>query len=208
MNAISTATHCIHCGEPASLASVIPTLGRCPKCYARFTRDRDPKSQIPTDALVVAGFHPGFAEDLTSWETQITAEGSLRQTIRWYEYAHGRRAPESRTAKLNDDCVLNIVALIQEIDRLGIAKLNQHFCIDDVERVYIIAPDIGFHASIAPYTFQHFAAREPIAERAITGLKTFRAAWDSIEAISPYTTSMHWKRANNEVNPSGGSGGF
>lgn len=199
MNAINTATHCIHCGEPASLASVIPTLGRCPKCYASFTRGRDPKSQIPMDTLVMAGFHPGFAEDLTSWETQITGQGMLRQTIRWYEHLHGRRAPESRTAKISDDCALNIVALVQEIDRLGIAELNQHFCISDVEHVYIIVPDIGFHASIAPYTLEHFAACEPIAERALAGLKTFRAAWDSIEAISPYTTSMHWKRANNKA---------
>lgn len=51
MNADTTTTHCIQCGEPVSLALVIPSLGRCPKCYARFTSGRDPKSQIPTDTL-------------------------------------------------------------------------------------------------------------------------------------------------------------
>jgi hypothetical protein len=33
-------------------------------------------------------------------------------------------------------------------------------------------------------------------------------AWDKIESISPYTTSMHWNRANKAVNPGGGSGVF
>lgn len=153
---------------------------------------RDPIPRISPDTIVRAGFFPGWAKDLTGWETEILWDGYLFQTINWHEYSHGKKYPECHVAKLNDECVLEIFSLIQGIDRLGIANLNQLVRFDDLELVYIEVPDIGFYASVSAYTFERLAAFEPIAERALAGLKTFRSAWDRIESVSPYTTSMHW----------------
>ncbi|WP_425615205.1 hypothetical protein NA78x_005105 [Anatilimnocola sp. NA78] len=100
---------------------------------------------------------------------------------------------ETRKATVSNEWLLEIIAAIQAIDRLGISQLNKHFCIDDAAIVGISAPDIGFQASIPLYSFVAFAMESRITNSMRNGHKTFKLAWEKIESISPYTTATHWK---------------
>jgi hypothetical protein len=190
----SPMTHCLMCGTAVELKAVRNRFGRCEPCYERFTRGRDISSHLPKHA-VFASYGPGFAEDLTSWDTVIRFDGKLEQTIRWYEYVHGKRGTEIRKAVVDDDGVLEVLAKIEAIDRLGIATLNKHHCMDDAEMIFISAPELGFHASISLYTFSFVAKRESMSGIVKSGLETFRVAWQAIESRSPYRTSMHWRKS-------------
>lgn len=188
-------THCLMCGTAVEFNAVRNRFGRCEPCYERFTRGRDISSHLPKHAAVIASFGPGFAEDLTSWDTEIRFDGKLVQTIRWWEYVYGKRGTEVREAVVGDDRVLEILGKIEAIDRLGIAMLNKHYCVDDAETIFISAPELGFHASTSLYTFSFMAKRESMSDIAKSGLETFRVAWQAIESHSPYRTSMHWRKS-------------
>ena len=178
--------------------------GICERCNGQSNNRSDLCPKVRTQTTVVAGYFPGFAEDLTGWETSIDQYGTVTQAINWYGPAHDGKGPETRNSNVNATTVQSIVDSISQIDRLGIARLNQHFCIDDAELVYIVARQIGFQTTISPYTFAYFATREQLPDRAAKALAQFQQVWNEIEELSPYTTKQHWNEANKAVNPSGG----
>jgi hypothetical protein len=201
-------TYCLRCGEPMLVGVAMHNCGICDRCNDQWNSRSDLFPKVRTKATVVAGFFPGFAEDLTGWETAIDSAGRITQNINWYPPAHDGKGPETRCSEISSTTVQAIVDSISLIDRLGIARLNEHFCIDDAELVYIVARDIGFQTTMSPYTFAFFAAREQLPDRAANALAQFQAVWNEIESVSPYNTRQHWNEANKAVNPSGGSGGF
>ncbi|MFO0945397.1 MAG: hypothetical protein U1D30_05535 [Planctomycetota bacterium] len=190
------------------ISVALGNCGICDRCNNKLNSRSDVCPKVRDKTTIVAGFFPGFSEDLTGWETSIDSSGTVTQRIDWYGPAHDGRRPETRFEKVSSSAVQAIERSISKIDRLGVARLNQHFCIDDAELVYIVARDIGFQTTMSPYTFAFLAAREQLPDRAADALAQFQAAWHEIEAISPYSTQQHWKKGNKEVNPGGGSGGF
>ena len=182
--------------------------GICDRCNEQPNSRSDLFPKVRGKTTIVAGFFPGFAEDLTGWETSIDSSGAVTQRIDWYGPAHNGKQPETLVDKIGTAAVQAIQRSISKIDRLGVARVNQHFCIDDAELVYIVARDIGFQSTMSPYTFAFFAVREQLPDRAADALAQFQAVWNEIDAISPYSTQTHWNEANKTINPSGGSGGF
>lgn len=201
-------THCLRCGESMFVGVALRNCGICDFCNDQTNSRSDLFPRVQTKATVVAGFFPGFVEDLTGWETAIDSTGRVMQKIDWYPPVHNGKGPETRCNTISSATVQAIVDSINQIDRLGIARLNQHFCIDDAELVYIVAREIGFQTTMSPYTFALFSAREQLPDRAANALSQFQAVWNEIESVSPYSTQQHWNEASNSVNPSGGSGGF
>lgn len=183
-------THCLQCGAAVSLAAVLDKFGRCEACYASFTKGRNISAQLPPNAVVWAGYFPGFADDLTSWETVVRYDGSLTQTIRWYERVQPGRTTETLEAVVADADIGRLITEIEAIDRLGIAALRPYF-MDDAATIFIVAPELGFHASLDLGALSENEQRPKVARN---GQATFNAAWKTIESLSPYTLRSHRRK--------------
>lgn len=194
MDSAKLTTHCLACGDPVLLSAVISSLGQCANCYQQFVAAQPADIfRVPKEVLIRSHFFPGFAVDLTSWTTDFNVDGTVHQTIRWHEQSHGRRPAESRKAKVCDERLLELIAAIQSIDRLGISQINKRLCIDDAAIVHISTPEYGFQASILLYSLVTYAVGQQITAPMRNGLMTFKLAWEMIESVAPYTTAVHWK---------------
>jgi len=184
-------THCLGCGTPVVLAEVVSTLGRCPECSRR-----DDSPRAPADVQIVGRFFPGFAEDLTSWEIRFFSNGAVQQVINWCSPDYKSKRRETRETQIDAAMLTARLNFIASIDRLGIAELNDYCIISDAADVTITAPVLGFRASLPLWAFASMVHEEdmpPMPPRAKNGLATFQAAWEAIDAVSPYTTAEHWQ---------------
>ncbi|QDU86795.1 hypothetical protein Pla175_01470 [Pirellulimonas nuda] len=180
---------CTECDAEILLSTTMETGGLCMPCFKQMERVTSER-QYSDSLAVSAHFHPGFADDLTSWETSVYLDGSVQQDINWYT-PHHRRKRELRTTTITDSQVDEIVNAIRGIDLNGLAAIP--FCVDDVEIVSITSPKLNIDVRTSPYTFEYFARTEKLPDGAINGILSFMHAWKTIDGLSPYTTSEHAK---------------
>lgn len=158
----------------------------------------DPVIEAPKlepDAIIQARFFPGFATDLTSWETQITKTGKVIQKINWWRRGSSKGSEvEIRGGIASVGDVQRLEALIQELDITGVKKMSEEACVDDAELISFLIPSLQFHETVSPYTFEYIDREHGLSDSARAGLSSFRKIWDHIESVSPYSTVEHWKK--------------
>lgn len=179
---------------PCSNRKKHPTQGPLDWLSKKCGEPVDEVLQLEPDVIIHASFLPGLAEDLSSWETQVTLGGVLIQKIDWWR--RGSSNPperEIRTSEVSRDDIARLAALIQALDTDELKQLAKEVCIDDVELISFLIPSREFYEAISPYSAEYLDRNGQLSDAARSGLVSARALWDQIESISPYTTAQHWK---------------
>jgi hypothetical protein len=185
-------TTCLDCATEIQQKTADRYFGRCKQCSAR-TNDES-KNLTPSNQLLVrAAFSPGFAEDLTSWETFLHFDGQLLQAINWHTPGNPlrRRVHERLTIKVTTQQLDAATAALSKVGSLGLHQFKGHFWMDDAARMHLYSPKFRINATVQPCVKGLSTQPDGISPDVESSLSTFRNAWDVIESLSPYTTKMH-----------------
>ena len=177
---------CLQCGIEIEAATADSTFGRCGECFSR-SDNSTPSTRVPIDAVVRASyFPPPFSDPLISWDTLITSDGSLIQTIKYFRAGEGPRQMEQRRGMVSLTELNNIRRALAELDRAGLRILDQEFDVTDIERISITSFEHKYKECVGLYSAEAEFEEEGISEAAMSGVRSFRRLWDAIESISPY----------------------
>ncbi len=178
---------CIQCGIPLE-AYAPQRFARCDGCFA--TLEKRPFALAASEGLLVrANYHPGFAEDLTTWHTEFFTDGRIKQSIRWYPDVHGQGRPPVLTGKLGADDVTRVSDALSAIDLSRLAVFKNWTCVDDAPFVHVFAPEFHVHVTVDQFGLDD----QEIPKEAIEGLTSFQQAWELIDSLSPYTLATHFR---------------
>jgi hypothetical protein len=130
-------------------------------------------------------FHPGFAEDLTSWGTEIERDGRLRQSVRICRYAPRESRTEQHEAVLSPDQIAELERLIAATDFTAVAAASKRVCIDDAEHIYIRVEGSPEWVISAPLLFWHLLQRRD-KSLSCPALADAIRLWQAIDRVSPH----------------------
>ena len=83
-------------------------------------------------------FHPGFSEDLTSWQTEIDRSGQLLQTVNIRRFSPYEERKEFHSCELTPQQMQELEELILAIDFASIREASKKFGIDDAALIHIV----------------------------------------------------------------------
>lgn len=178
---------CLRCGSLLS-GDLVACYHRCDSCLLEL-QSRPDAFDAPAGLIVRANFSPGFAEDLTGWETSIYADGRVQQSIRWYAPVHGKANSTTQSTSVSVSDIECVNSALQAIDMSGLAILKQHVGTDDAPIVHLFSPSLGIHVAIDQWDYSDDRI-PPVAQRAVD---TFQRAWTILDSLSPYTLKQHRK---------------
>ena len=178
---------CLQCG--CSLDSYQPErYARCDSCFARFD-ERPEAFALPDRVTVRVSYHPGFAEDLTTWDTFYFDDGAIKQIIHWYPPVHGRDRQPELTANLDDAKLAQLNEVLASIDLASLAVFKRWMCVDDAPFVHIFSPRHNLHVSVDQIGLDD----ADMPDTAKAGVRQFQAAWKMLDSFSPYTIAAHYR---------------
>ena len=83
---------------------------------------------------IVLRYWPGFAEDLTSWHTEISCDGHLKQVVDVCRVMSDEKRIEVHERQLSARQLRRLTKLIAQADLVGLSSLES--CIDDAEEFW------------------------------------------------------------------------
>ena len=161
---------------------------RCDDCFARLA-ERPEALALPDHVTVCASYHPGFAEDLTAWDTFFFGDGAIKQKIRWYPPVHGKDRQSELTANLDDAKVAQLNEVLASIDLASLARFKRWMCVDDAPFVHIFSPRHNLHVSVDQFGLDD----DDMPDTAKAGVRQFQVAWELLDSFSPYTMAAHYR---------------
>lgn len=176
---------CLQCGAPLS-GDPVACFHRCDTCL-RELRAWTEAFDAPNGLIVCAAFFPGFAEDLTGWETSFFSDGRVQQSIRWCARVHGKANAKTLSTSLTPLQIGSINSALQSIDISGLAILKQHLTIDDAAIVHLFSPCLGIHVGVDQWDYRN----DDIPLVARCAVESFQRTWTLIDSLSPYTLKQH-----------------
>lgn len=178
---------CLECG--CSLDSYKPgRFARCESCFARIAQRSDAFA-LPGGVLACVSYHPGFAEDLTTWDTFFFADGTVKQSIRWYPPVHGKDRKPELASRLDDVQLAQLDEALASIDLASLAIFKRCLCIDDAPFVHIFSPRHNLHVTVDQFGLDD----DDLPEAAKSGRQQFQAAWELLDSFSPHTIAEHYR---------------
>lgn len=139
---------------------------------------------------ITVKYHPGFALDLTSWETCIESDGSLLQTVHVSSVAPREERTERFSTQLSPEQISELRRLIASTDFNAITEAARRFVIDDAELCSVTVQQGD--------TVSHFEASLqwwPLAQQQGSvpqfDLSSALRLWHALDAVSPY--GLHTK---------------
>jgi hypothetical protein len=128
---------------------------------------------------------PGFAEDLTSWDTEIERDGRLRQTVRICRFTPYQKRTERHETQLAPDQIAELERLIAATDFSAVAVASKRVCVDDVELMHIRVEGPPAPVISAPLPFLDYLQRrdKSLACPAVTDALRL---WKAVDRLSPH----------------------
>ena len=141
---------------------------------------------------IVLRYWPGFAEDLTSWHTEISYDGHLKQVVDVCRVMSDEKRIEVHERQLSARQLRRLTKLIAQADLVELSSLES--CIDDAEEFCWEIEKSGrlfkLHAALrAMLMFQRLDKRVP-DERVADALRL----WNAIALLSPFPGQRTRKR--------------
>lgn len=130
-------------------------------------------------------YHPGFAEDLTSWETEIEQDGRLRQSVRICRFSPYEKRTERHEAHLSASEVMELERLIAATDFLAVAAAAKSVCVDDAEHIHIKVGGPTKRDINAPLLFWNYQQKRDESV-ACPALADAIRLWQAIDRLSPH----------------------
>jgi hypothetical protein len=141
---------------------------------------------------IAVNYHPGFAEDLTSWKTCIEADGSLSQTVQVCRFAPREERTEQFCAQLSSEQISELRRLVASTDFSAITEAARGFVIDDAEHCSVKVQQgdtiSHFEASLKWWSFAQQQGSVPQFD-----LSPALRLWHALDTVSPY--GLHTKDA-------------
>ena len=136
-------------------------------------------------AWLTIEYHPGFAEDLTSWRTEIGRDGSLSQVVRVSRFSPREQGTEHFKATLSPERVDELERLVAATDFAAVTAASKRFIIDDAEHISISVEGAPEQVISAPLlSWQHLAKRDKALSCA--ALADAIRLWQAIDKVSPH----------------------
>jgi hypothetical protein len=135
---------------------------------------------------LTVSYHPGFAEDLTSWETEVERDGRLRQSVRICRYSPNEKRNEQHESRLSADQVAELERLVAATDFLAVSTAAKRVCIDDAEHIDIKVDGPPEQVISAPLLFWHHLQKRD-KSLACPALADAMRLWQSIDRLSPHS---------------------
>jgi len=138
-------------------------------------------------AWIIYKYHPGFAHDLTSWQTVIEQDGRLTEVVSICLASEEYRSRSLALASnLTAPDTAELTTLIAATDFDAINSLSKRHCVDDAAHISItVCDDAGTRCFHGPLLFWKW-----IEERAgVTPSSELASAlrlWEKIEQLSPW----------------------
>jgi hypothetical protein len=130
-------------------------------------------------------YHPGFAEDLTSWRTEIDRDGSLSQQVRISRFSPREQRMEHHEATLSPERIDELKRLVAATDFAAVTAASRRFTIDDAEHISIRVEGAPEQVISAPLLFwQHLAKRDKALS--CPALADAICLWQAIDRVSPH----------------------
>lgn len=161
---------------------------RCGSCFKELSHSRDALS-LPADAIARVTYFPGFAEDLTTWNTTFYNDGTVTQLIHWYPPVHGEKRRPELHAQLDVANLSLINETLSSIELTSLAQFKHWMCVDDAPFVHIFSPRHNLHVSVDQCGLDD----DEMPEVAKAGVDQFQTAWKLLDSLSPYTVDEHYR---------------
>jgi hypothetical protein len=130
-------------------------------------------------------FYPGFAEDLTSWHTEIDRDGRLRQTVRICRFAPREKRTEQHAMSLTVEQLADLERLVAATDFAAVVAGSKRFTMDDAEHIHIeVEGAPGSRLSAPLLSWDHLQKRD--RSLACPALADAVRLWQMIDRISPH----------------------
>ena len=137
---------------------------------------------------ITVQYFPGFAGDLTSWQTVIEEDGSLKQEVKVCRFAPLEERTEQWSARLSPDQVAEIRRLVAEVDFEGLAAAMGQIAFDDAEQCSVKVQDGEKVFRIdAPLFFWSLLQKN--SQMPPFDLTPVLRLWHALDAASPF--GMH-----------------
>jgi hypothetical protein len=141
---------------------------------------------------ITVNYHPGFAEDLTSWKTCIEVDGSLSQTVHICRFAPREERTEGFSTRLSPEQISELGRLIAATDFNAITEAARSFVIDDAEHCSVTVQH-GDTVSHFDASLQWWSLAQQQGSVPRFDLSPALRLWHALDAISPY--GLHTKVA-------------
>lgn len=130
-------------------------------------------------------YHPGFAEDLTSWETEIHRDGSLMQTVHICRFMPHEERTEQHQSLLTAVEVAELERLVAATDFTAIVAAMEEFCVTDVESISIQVEGSQQQILHAPLLFWHLMQKLDKSYECPAVADAIRL-WQAVDRCSPH----------------------
>jgi hypothetical protein len=139
-------------------------------------------------AWLTIEFHPGFAEDLTSWRTEIHRDGSLSQVVQVNRFSPREQRTTRHDVTLSPERVAELERLVDATDFAALTAASRGFTVDDAEHISIRIEGSPERVIGAPLLlWQYLASRDEAP--ACPALEDAIRLWQAIERASPHKLS-------------------
>ena len=147
---------------------------------------------------IIIRYHPGFAEDLTSWETRIAPDGALIQIVEVARFSPEReRRTDRYSAQLSPEQLSELSSLIAAVDFAEInAVVDRIVCSDTDSCVVTVQQGEEIASFGAPLEWWPYLQKAGIAPpfNIIPALRL----WYTLDGLSPYGLHLRYKARNSE----------
>ena len=182
--------HCMPCAN---------ALARAKEPVPDYIRRKNPAPILdhrnPEGSVILSVFyHPGFTPDLTSWTIQITSEGVIRQTVRWYHKEH-KEEELLAPVTLDNSQLADFQRLIDLCASDTFKVLENAACIDDAAIVSLILPQKEIQIDLPYFDLQHSIKkrRQRFNEAEQSAFALFGQLWRLVDHVSPHSLTEHQK---------------
>lgn len=176
---------CLQCGS--NLHSYEPKrYGRCDSCFSKLAQCPN-ALDAPDGLLVRVAYFPGFAQDLTGWDTFFFDDGLVQQVIRWQSPVRSSGCPSEILTEISIDTIHLISARLAAIDFASLAAFRFSVHVDDAPSVHLFSPIHNLHVLLDQWCVD----KQTLSDLNFLGASQFQAVWCLLDSLSPYTLAEH-----------------
>lgn len=136
-------------------------------------------------------YHPGFAEDLTSWKTEIERDGRLSQNVRVSRFMPREQRSEFHQLQLSNEAIIELEQLIDATDFDKVAAIGQGFGVDDAEEICICVEQGERLVKVSGALFWWQWDLQKESSDQLQFVDAAVRLWNAIDRLSPHRRDMN-----------------
>ncbi len=130
-------------------------------------------------------YHPGFSEDLTSWQTTIELDGTLNQTVSICRFSPIEKRKQQFCTQLSSLQLGELKGIVDETKFTEIAEESKKSVIDDAAIFSVTVTNLGEISSFsAPVDWWSFQVQK--GQGSNEAIESALKLWEHVSQCSPF----------------------